>query len=86
MNIVGHRKIHFTIVGGLALISIILLLVNGLNFGIDFAGGTLLERGLPQGATVAEVQEVLASDALASLIWGAATCNPLRMEWQVKRS
>ena len=53
MNIVGNRKIHFAISGALVLFSIITLVTNGLNFGIDFSGGTLLERGLPPGASVA---------------------------------
>lgn len=77
MNIVENRKLFFAISGGLVLVAVILLLVNGLNFGIDFAGGTLLERGLPAGTTAAQVQEVLASEALASLDLGGSFVQPL---------
>lgn len=43
MNIIGFRKITYTISGTLALLSVIVLGIWGLNFGVDFAGGTLLE-------------------------------------------
>ena len=52
MNVVGNRKIYFAISGVLVVFSILMLIVKGLNFGIDFTGGTLLERGLPQGVSV----------------------------------
>jgi preprotein translocase subunit SecF len=37
------RKICFAISGSMALASIVMLVVLGLNFGIDFKGGTLME-------------------------------------------
>lgn len=43
MTIIKFRKISYSISGALVLISAIVLLVWGLNFGIDFAGGSLLE-------------------------------------------
>lgn len=43
MSIVKHRKIWFSISGTLIIASIVLLSVFGLNLGIDFTGGSLLE-------------------------------------------
>lgn len=61
MNYVAARKVSFAVSAALVLISILLLIFKGLNLGIDFRGGTLLERGLPLGTTAAQVQEALAS-------------------------
>src|SRR3989344_4190590 len=43
INVIGKRKIWYTISGILFAASIILVLSWGLNFGIDFTGGTLYE-------------------------------------------
>ncbi len=43
MNIIKHSKTYFTISGILAGISILSMLFWGLNFGIDFTGGSMLE-------------------------------------------
>jgi len=61
MNYVAARKVSFAVSAALVLISILLLIFKGLNLGIDFRGGTLLERGLPLGTKAAQVQEALAS-------------------------
>ena len=39
----SKRKIFFTFTGTLIVLSIVLLLVRGLNFGIDFTGGNTIE-------------------------------------------
>jgi len=75
MNVVGSRKVHFAISGTLVVLSILLLLFKGLNLGIDFRGGTLLERGLPLGVTAAQVQEVLGSVDLPGM--GGSYVQPL---------
>lgn len=43
MFIIKYRKIFFTISGALILASTALIIVGGLNFGIDFTGGSILE-------------------------------------------
>ena len=43
MFIVAHRKIFYTVSGILVLASLISLIIWGLNLGIDFKGGSLLE-------------------------------------------
>ncbi len=42
-DIIPRRKLWFSISGGLVLLSIILVMVFGLNAGIDFTGGTRIE-------------------------------------------
>lgn len=50
------RKLCFAISGTMAIASIVLLLVMGLNFGIDFKGGTLME--IKTVAAVADVSSI----------------------------
>jgi len=40
INFLGNRNIFFIISGTLIAISLVAILVNGLNFGIEFSGGT----------------------------------------------
>jgi preprotein translocase SecF subunit len=46
----SFRKIAFAVSGALALLTIILLPTKGLNFGIDFKGGTMIEARMPGDA------------------------------------
>lgn len=43
MNIIGRRNIFYAISGSLMIVSVILISLWGLRFGIDFTGGSLLE-------------------------------------------
>lgn len=43
MQIVKHRKIFYIISGALFALSLLAILIYGLNLGIDFKGGSLLE-------------------------------------------
>ena len=45
MNIIGYRKIYYTVSGILVLISWVFLIVWGLKLGIEFTGGSLIEVG-----------------------------------------
>lgn len=46
----SFRKIAYIISGALALLTVILLPTKGLNFGIDFQGGTMIEVRMPGDA------------------------------------
>lgn len=59
MNLLRYRKQTFIFSGILVGLSIILLFFPGLNLGVDFTGGTLLERQTTRDVTVAEVRQVL---------------------------
>jgi len=49
MYIIEKRKIFFGISGTLMVVSLFLILALGLNFGIDFKGGSLTEISYPGG-------------------------------------
>ena len=58
-DFMGKRKIAGSISGLLLLISVISLAVQGLNFGIDFTGGTMIELSYKQPANLEQVRKVL---------------------------
>lgn len=52
----SKRKVFFTISAILIVLSIVLLFVRGLNFGIDFTGGTTLQFNLGETKYSADVE------------------------------
>lgn len=60
INFVGHRKLGLWVSGLLTIGTILLLMFRGLNFGIDFTGGVLMEVVYPQTVELAEVRKELA--------------------------
>ena len=67
-QIIQKRKIWLTISSVLVALSIIALALWGLNFGIDFTGGSLLEIRFPQKRpAVNDVQIALSDIELGSL-------------------
>lgn len=40
INFIGNRNVFFIISGSLIVLSLVFILINGLNFGIEFVGGT----------------------------------------------
>ncbi|HHU61087.1 MAG TPA: protein translocase subunit SecF, partial [Natronincola sp.] len=48
MNILNYRRSAFIFASLMITLSIIVLLVPGLNLGVDFTGGTILERSVSQ--------------------------------------
>jgi preprotein translocase subunit SecF len=61
MDIVGKRRVWFTISGALLVVSALALWLRGLNLSIDFEGGALLTYENREELTVAEVQETMES-------------------------
>jgi preprotein translocase subunit SecF len=55
----GTRKTWYLVSGLFVLLSLGSLTVRGLNFGIDFTGGVVLEIGFPQAADLEKVRGAL---------------------------
>jgi len=58
-DFVGKRKIAFMISAVMLLTSLGALAVKGLNFGIDFTGGTLVEVKFDQAPAIADVRSAI---------------------------
>jgi preprotein translocase subunit SecF len=56
----GQRKRWYAISATLVAASLVLLLVRGLNLGIDFTGGVVMEVSFPQAANLDKVRSSLA--------------------------
>ncbi len=59
-DFMGYSRWFFSMSGVILLICAIAIATNGLNFGIDFEGGTRITAPLEQPATVDQVRDVLA--------------------------
>ena len=59
INFMKYRKIALALSLALVLASVVLLMVRGLNFGIDFSGGILFQLEFDAPVTVAEVRSSL---------------------------
>lgn len=57
MNIIGRKKLWFSISLVLAIVGLVSILTWGLKLGIDFKGGTLLELGFKDKIEVAKIKE-----------------------------
>ncbi|MDD3301632.1 MAG: protein translocase subunit SecF [Patescibacteria group bacterium] len=69
LNIIKNRKIWLSISGILIALSITALSFWGLNFGIDFTGGSLLETKFTNyQPSINEIQESLSSIGVSNLI------------------
>lgn len=61
INFVGARKPAMILSALLILASIGSLIVNGLNMGVDFTGGTVIEIGYPEATEVEPIRKALAN-------------------------
>ncbi|MGO1712609.1 MAG: protein translocase subunit SecF, partial [Senegalia sp. (in: firmicutes)] len=58
LEIIKKRNIFFIISTIVIVIGIVMLFINGLNFGIDFTGGTLIQIDLGKNIPVKEAREI----------------------------
>ena len=59
LNFLGHRRKAFVLSGIVLAVVLVSLVLRGLNFGIDFTGGTLVEVGYSEALAVGEVRSNL---------------------------
>lgn len=64
INFMGTRLWTYIISGTLFVLSVVLFLIRGLNLGIDFTGGTLLQVHVEKGASISKMRAAAASAGL----------------------
>ncbi|MGE5554399.1 MAG: protein translocase subunit SecF [Betaproteobacteria bacterium] len=70
LNVIGQRNWWFALSGALLLAGLIALGTRGLNLGIDFKGGTILQRTFTEKVTVAQVKQALDKASVSGLKLG----------------
>lgn len=58
MNIIRNRNKFFLISLAIIVVGLVMAIVSGLNFGIDFTGGTLLQIDFGKKIPVSEIREI----------------------------
>lgn len=66
IDFMGKRRLAIMLSTVLVVISLTALVTRGLNFGIDFTGGTLIEVGYPQAVELEPIRAALAESGFAS--------------------
>ncbi|MFH0854878.1 MAG: protein translocase subunit SecF [bacterium] len=82
LNIIQKRKIYLTVSGILVGLSVIGFLVYGLNYGIDFTGGSLIELKFKEEP----LSGVVIQDALSGFNLKSLTAQPLGEKGVILRS
>ena len=54
-DIISRRKVFYLVSGAIILVGLISLATRGLNLGIDFTSGSLLQLQFDREVTVAEI-------------------------------
>ncbi|MCU7813838.1 MAG: protein translocase subunit SecF [Candidatus Thiodiazotropha sp. (ex Lucinoma kastoroae)] len=67
-DLMGKRSLALIFSGVLLLIALAAIIVRGLNFGIDFTGGTLVEVGYPQAVELSVVRDALNQDGFGDAV------------------
>ncbi|MEQ8939023.1 MAG: protein translocase subunit SecF, partial [Gammaproteobacteria bacterium] len=78
IDFMGKRRITAMISGVLLVASILSLSLQGLNLGIDFTGGTIVEIGYQQAADLDQVrQQLLQSEFSDAVVQYFGTANDI---------
>ena len=59
MNLVKHRKKYFILSAIIIIIGLITMGIRGLNYGIDFTGGTIIQINLDKNEPLEDLREVM---------------------------
>ncbi len=64
IDFMGMRKPAWILSGVLLALALVFILARGLNFGLDFTGGNIIEVGYPETADLNRIRETLAASGL----------------------
>lgn len=67
-DFIGKRKTFFAISGGLILIAILSLCIRGMNMGLDFTGGTLMQVHFEKFISTGDLREALTKNNVEASI------------------
>ena len=82
-DFVGRKRRWYTISGAILIISIVALLVHGLNFSVDFKGGAVFQFSAP-AATQTQVSDVVAHEGVNGAVVQQLTGKLGNKSWQVQ--
>lgn len=68
INFMGHRKLALAVSIVLILGSLFSLAFNGLNYGLDFTGGTLVEVGYSQPESLEKIRDTIADSGYSNAV------------------
>ena len=89
IDFLGKRKIAAMISIALVILSIVLLAIRGLNLGIDFTGGTLVEVSYSDPAEIEQVRDALQQSGFEDVIvqyFGTANDLLIRLPTSEKKA
>jgi len=78
-DIVGRPKIWYSISGLLIIFSLVGLLVQGLNFGVEFKGGSVFTIPAPKGSSITDVRTAVTGGG----VHGDPTVQKAGSNWRV---
>ena len=67
-DFMGKRKIAAWLSGISSVVLIVLFIIQGLNYGVDFTGGTIVEFGYTQAADLGKVRNTLAQSEFSDAV------------------
>lgn len=84
-DFIGTRRVPIAVSIATSVLTVVLLFVNGLNFGLDFTGGTLVEIAYDRPADVTQVRKNLADNGFGdALVQRFGTTSELMIRLPVR--
>ena len=69
MNVIKNKNIYRIVSAAIIIVGVIMFFINGLNYGIEFSGGTLIQINMDKFVGIDEVREIMADyDDEASIV------------------
>ncbi|MCI8609108.1 MAG: protein translocase subunit SecF [Firmicutes bacterium] len=69
-SFIKHRKIFYMISAGIIIVGLLFAFIGGMNYGIDFTGGTMIQIDMGKQVDISEVESALAEyDLEPSIIY-----------------